>query len=262
MTGVQTCALPISARVRSFQLESGLYNTTSSIYKLGLFDVQMFSGYSFERDVKSIVGQSSSANFTADINPVFTQLSGTGSINHNSATLSGQGTLFNDQARVGDIVFVNDIKVGTVQSIGGNYSITLTSNYVSDSATNITNGRITIFTAVLNEPAQESLLFPVGATFVKTLRGLQNGADTLKNTSLVVRRQFATMNTATNKAQFSVTNVDETFLSDSDLSNFTLINADSLLPVNVTAAMTTFDDDSLRKTVYFNNVPKIGRAHV
>jgi hypothetical protein len=63
------------------------------------------------------------------------------------------------------------------------------------------------------------------------------------------------MNTATNKAQFSVTNVDETFLSDSDLSNFTLINADSLLPVNITAASVTFDDDSLRKTVYFNNVP-------
>ena len=141
-----------TARVRSFQLESGIYNTTSTIYKLGLFDVQMFSGYSFERDVKSIVGQSSSANFTADINPVYTQLSGTGSINHNSNALSGQGTIFTDQVKVGDIVYVNDIKVGTVGSIGGNYSITLSSNYVSDSSSNITNGRITIFTAVLNEP--------------------------------------------------------------------------------------------------------------
>ena len=244
-----------TARVRSFQLESGIYNTTSTIYKLGLFDVQMFSGYSFERDVKSIVGQSSSANFTADINPVYTQLSGTGSINHNSNALSGQGTIFTDQVKVGDIVYVNDIKVGTVGSIGGNYSITLSSNYVSDSSSNITNGRITIFTAVLNEPSQETLLFPVGSSNIKTLRGLQNGADTLKNTSLVVRRQFPIMNTATNKAQFDVTNIDETFLSDSDLSNYTLINADSNLPVNVTASMITFNDDSLRKTVYFNWVP-------
>ena len=62
------------------------------------------------------------------------------------------------------------------------------------------------------------------------------------------------------KAWFEVTNVDETFLSDADLSNYTLINADSNLPVAITSDDTTkvyitFDSDTIRKQVNFNNVP-------
>lgn len=246
-----------TARVRAIQLNSGSYSSTASRYKLGLFDIKMFNGNSFERDVKSIVGASSLANFSANIRPSYIQLDGLGSISTGSSALSGQGTLFNDQVKVGDVVFLNDIKIGTVGSIGGNYTITLASNYVSDAAqyNTFSNARITIFSAVLNEPAQESLLFPVGPSYIKTLRGNINGSDTQKSTSIIVRRQFPTMNTATNKAWFEVTNIDETFLSDADLSNYTLINADSYLPVNITESMITFDNDTVRKVVNFNNVP-------
>ena len=246
-----------TARVRALQLNSGSYNSTSSSYKLGLFDINMFSGFSFERDVKSVIGTSSSANFSANIKPTYVQLTGQGSIASGTPTvINGSGTLFTDNVKAGDIVFLNDVKVGTVQSVDNNYQITLTAAYNGyPTALPISNARITVFTASLFEPSQETLLFPVGPSYVKTLRGNQNGSDTQKNTTIVVRRQFPTMNTATNKAWFEVTNIDETFLSDADLSNYTLINADSYLPVNITEGMITFDNDTIRKVVNFNNVP-------
>ena len=54
-----------TARVRSLQLESGLYNTTSSIYKLGLFDVTMEPGRQLDRDVNMVAILDSSATTTS-----------------------------------------------------------------------------------------------------------------------------------------------------------------------------------------------------
>lgn len=239
-----------TARIRSVQLASGSYENTRTEYNVGIFDIQMFADKSFQRDVKSFCGLASTDNFTANIDPEFFVLGGTGTTNYDT-TIYGQGTLFEDTVNVGDIIYVNDILAGTVASVDSNYQLTLTSN----SRTSATNGRLTIFTAELKDPDYETLLFPVGASVVKTLRGFQNGADTQKNTNIIVRRQFPIVNTSTNRPFFELTDTDESFLADVDLANYTLINADSNLPVDIDVDNITFDDNTLRKVVNFENVP-------
>lgn len=245
-----------TARVRALQTADVADIFTESTYKLGLFDIQMFEGKSFERDVKSLVGTSATGNFSADVKPSFFAVPGTATASTGSNQITGAGSIFLETIKVGDLIYLNDQKAGTVQSINSNYSITLTGN----SSVNATNARITVFTAFLHESNYETLLFPVGQSYIKTLRGYQNGADTLKNTSIVVRRQFPVMNTTNNKAYWEVTNVDETFLSDEDPSNYTLINANTNLPVawttdNTQKVYISFDNNLLRKVVNFNNVP-------
>lgn len=245
-----------TARVKAIQLGSGNYSTTSTSspeYKLGLIDINMFTGYSFERDVKSIVGLYAANNFACNVSPNFITLLGSATATNGSSTVTGVGTSFISDVNVGDVVYINDVKVGNVASKPtSNLSLTLSSNYTGST---IAGGRVSIFAAALNETKFETLLFPVGQTVVKTLRGVDNGNDTLKDSQIVVRRAFDIMNTNTNKAWFEVTNVDETFLSDSDLSNFLLVNANTRIPVNVTESMISFDSDVVRKVVYFDGVP-------
>ncbi len=251
-----------TARVRSLQLSDNDTINTKTSYKLGLFDITMFNGASFERSVKSIVGIAGGANFSANIQPTTFQLLGTGNASTGSNTLTGYGTIFQNNVLPGDMIYLNDQLAGTVSAVNSDYSIQLTGNALA----NQSNARITLFTAKLHDPQYESLLFPVGQSNVKTLRGFQNGSDTVKSTQIVVRRLFPEMVTSTNKAWFEVTNVDETFLSDTDLSNYTLINADSNIPVKLTSDDTTgvfitFDNDTVRKQVNFWNVPN-GRYYL
>ncbi len=251
-----------TARVRSVQLSDPDTLNSKTSYKLGLFDITMFNGASFERSVKSIVGVNSGFNFSANIKPTQYQLLGTGSASTGSDQLTGSGTVFGNSVLPGDLVYLNDKLAGVVESVNSDYTITL----VDNSLINQNNGRITVFAATLHDSNYETLLFPVGQSFVKTLRGFQNGSDTVKSTQIVVRRLFPEMTTSTNKAWFEVTNVDETFLSDSDLSNYTLIDAETNLPVplsadDVTGTYITFDNDTVRKQVNFWNVPN-GRYYL
>jgi len=245
-----------TARVRALQLSDPDTIYTKTEYKLGLFDINMFNGGSFERSVKSIVGIQGGLNFSANISPTTYQLAGTGNASTASNALSGYGTTFLNNVLPGDMIYLNDQLAGIVSTINSDYSITLTGN----SLVNQSNARITVFTAMLHEPQYETLLLPVGQSNVKTLRGFQNGSDTVKSTEVVVRRQFADMATNTNKAWFEVTNVDETFLSDADLENYVLINKTTNLPVpfssdDTTGVYITFDNDTIRKQVNFWNVP-------
>ena len=249
-----------TARVKAIQLDSPNYTVpTSSIYKLGLFDINMFSGYSFDRDVKSVVGTGSTNNFTANIYSSNMPLIGSASVTASttSTTVTGVGTNFNDSVKVGDVLFLNDIRIGTVTAINSNLSVT-----VSSASTTVAGGRIAIFTAPIYEPKYETLLFPVGKNNIKTLRGVEKVSDTvisdtLKASTIITRRVFPTINSASYnfKAQFEVTDVDETLLSDSDLSNYMLINNDTGMPVNINEAMITFDNDTTRKVVTIGPVP-------
>lgn len=245
-----------TCRVRALQLADIDDIQTKSSYKLGLFDIQMFDGKSFERDVKSIVGTAAGGNFSADVKPTFFALPGVASASTSSTQITGSGTLFVETLKVGDLIYLNDQPAGTVQSIDGNYTVTLT----GVSSVTATNARITVFSAFLHEPAYETLLFPVAESFIKTLRGFSAGADTVKATDIVIRRLFPLQNTSNNRVLWELTSTDETFLSDEDFSNYTLINADSNLPVPFTTDDPTdvyisFDNDTVRKIVTFNNVP-------
>jgi hypothetical protein len=240
-----------TARVKSIQLSSGNYtNRTSSVYKLGLFDINMYNNASFEGTVKSISGTGGGGNFTCNIDPSLMTIDGYGTSSTSSTSITGSGTYFADTLKANDVIYLNGVRIGVVSTFTNN-SITLSANGLAT----VADGVIQVFRANIVEPAFESLIFPVGKSFVKTLRGLENSADTKKNSTIVVRRQWPIMNTQSNKAWFETPLTDETFLSETDMSNFLLINADSNEPMPITESQIVFDNDTNRKYVEFNNVP-------
>ena len=213
----------------------------------------MFSGYSFERDVKSVVGTATTGNFSANINPTQLLVNGYASSTAGSNTITGSGTLFNDVLKAGDIIFLNDTKIGTVLSFS-NTSITLTAGALAT----VSNGRIGIFSSTLYEPSFETLIFPVGQHVIKTLRGVDvDGDDTKKETTIIVRRLFNASNKPVNNAVTfeEPMSTDETFLDASDLDHFTLFNSVTNLPVPITASQISFDNNTTRTKVTFSGVP-------
>src|SRR6185437_4186875 len=78
LTGTQAGNVVGTARVRLFEYVGGTIGTTSAVYMLGLFDVKMNTGKNFNTNVKQFFINYGSAplNFSADISPVTTQLTG------------------------------------------------------------------------------------------------------------------------------------------------------------------------------------------
>ena len=256
-----------TARVRAIQLSDHDVVNTKTIYKLGLFDVQMFDGKSFERDVKSVISTNITGNFFCNVAPTTYAIPGTATAATGDPRVYGTGTLFNSTVKVGDVIYLNDQLAGTVAQVSGTYSGTELGNFAIKLAGNSlvttpTNApaRITVFSAKLNLPTYESLLFPVGQSNIKTLRGYLNGADSFKNSDIIVRRKFPTHSSTNNTVTWDLNADNETFLSDEDQANYLLVNANSKLPVAWTSDTTsttyiTFDNNENRKTVTFNNVP-------
>jgi hypothetical protein len=240
-----------TARVKTLQLYSSTYTYGQTTeFKLGLFDIQMFNGNSFERDVKSVIGTNANNNFCCDISPNLVSLIGTATSVVGNTTVNGVGTNFGEVLKAGDVLFLNDTYVGVV-STANNLAVTLAA---PGAAVAISGGRISVFSSVLNEPNFGTLLFPVGPNVIKTLRGVANGNDTVKSTTITIRRKLTTPTVSTNSVSFELSDGYETFLSD-DLQNHTLFCSDTNLPVNTSTANIDFDSDTTRKKITFKQVP-------
>ncbi len=249
-----------TARIKALELADGDYSAYSNTkYKLGLIDINMYEGKSFEQDVKSFVGKSSVGNFSCNIAPSFVSIIGTASVTQGSSTVTGSGTEFDTYLSVNDIVYVNGVLVGTVQS-RTRQSITLTSAYTGST---ITDGRVTVFRAEIFDPEHSSLLYNVGYQFVKTLKGktIVGGVsqDTASVTTLSVRRRFDPVSTSSGNVSFSITPESEFFQPD-DLENYLLINTTTNQVVKIDETMVSFDNDNNRKEVRFEGVSADGAS--
>ena len=247
-----------TARVKAFQLHSGDYtaaNTTQ--YKIGLFNIQMNSGYSFENDVKSITGRTGTDDFTCNIVPRLDQLQGSAS-SFGNTTITGVGTNFTSVLAANDIVYIDGNRVGQILSVDDNLTLTLKAS----SATTVTGGAISVSRAELKEANKTSLLFPVGYDNIKTLRGYDSGTETdsLKSGDHTVRRVLTDTATGT-QIEFELTNINETWLSDTNLNNFTLIDNSTGTPVPITTSTVSFDDDADRKIVTITSLPTSGGSY-
>jgi hypothetical protein len=246
-----------TAKVKAIELHSGDYASSKSIYKLGLFDIVMNSGYAFESDVKSIVGMNSASNFSCNITQTLLPLDGWASSTVNSTTqIVAASSAFVGKVVAGDIVYLNETKVGTVTSVVDNFTLN-----ISTAEATVANGRIAIGRSIIYEPSYEPMLFPIGQYYVKTLKGRNetDTADTVSNTSLKVRRLFSPRasqgNGSGNKVEFNVTDANETIELDTDLSNYMLIHTDTNTPINITTTNTDFNTSGARQTVIFSGVP-------
>jgi len=256
-TNINKSGLIGTAKVRSFQLHSSSYSSFS-LYRLSLFDIKLNSGKSVERDVKWVTdaGQTGVINFYANAEQTSDKIVVAGSANGSITSsggdpITGTGTTFTLDFKVGDAVVLGDNFVGYVASITDNNTLTLDRELTSDLITSTGTLTIERGNTRVYEPDNTDLLFRTGLNNTKSLRGFDSasGQDVNFSSQHQIRRVIT--NTADGSGDWSstLTNTNESFLSDSDLNNYTLFDNVTNEVVNLTASDISFDDDSNRKTV-------------
>ena len=218
-----------TARVRFMEYHNGTIGAQTAIYKLGLFDVQMNTGYDFNRDVKSVYHAGSSAdanlNFTADIESTTAIGSGTlvrliGSATAStSTTITGTGTSFQTDLKVGDYVFLGTA-LRRVTAIASQVSLTV------DSSITVTGVTIDRVETQLYEPENTSLLFPFPYYAIKEI------SDT-------VYTVYETFTSSVSAGSISISTASGTMASAADQDNYTVIDTDATSGGAIVAATVT-----------------------
>ena len=212
-----------TARVRFMEYDNGTIGAQTAVYKLGLFDVQMNTGYDFNRDVKSVyhVGSSADANlnFTADIEStsrtILTVGGGPGTLVRligsatasASTTITGAGTSFQTDLRVGDYVFLGTA-LRRVTAIASQVSLTV------DASISVTGVTIDRVETQLYEPEHTSLLF-------------QFPYYAIKDISDTVYTVYETFTSSVSAGSISISTASGTFASAADNDNYTVIDTDA-----------------------------------
>ena len=213
-----------TARIRHIDYSSGTIGSTTSIYRAYLFDVQLNPGKSFSDDVKQLyLTNSSYDDFTSDIVSEETLLAGSVSTSSSSSVLTGTGTRFTTQLKIGAYINV----------AGSRYRITGITNdltaAISPSAASTVNGSLYyIQSSVIEDTDKNAYIFPLPVSIIKTIDS--TGFDTTYST----RRVFSATLTA-GTAQFSA-GINETFSSYST-DNYQLFDSAGQY-VDISAAIT------------------------
>ncbi len=204
----------------------------SSIYKLGLFDIQINPGYDFGRDAKCIYATatsgSSDANlaFTADIQPITLSTNNlTGFVTAAGTTVTGSGTSFTADFRAGDYINVSG-SVYRIASIASATSLTL------DTSLTATNSRYTRAETQLQEPTNSSLIFQLPYSSIRSVR--KNGDPNINywpelasSGSVDVLYQVYQKFTQTASGTTLTLSTSGTFASAAETDNYICINNDA-----------------------------------
>ena len=238
-----------TARVRAFELYSSNYSSGDDTqFKLGLFNIKMNAGKSFEKDVKSIVRQAAQGVTTGGANIVpaakgFVTGSATNDpLDSGSGTgnVVGSGTLFQDEFLIGDVVIINGQIAGQVATISSQTEMT-----ISDFTTTVLDGRIQNFRAEIAESEYNEMMFRLGYSNIKSLRDANGNL----NGTLFVRRIINETTDTSGNWTHTLTNTNETLLSDQDLSNYTIVLTSNGTIQNINSSNITFNAIGARKTV-------------
>lgn len=151
-----------TARARYIELHSGTPGSREEIYKLSLFDINMFSGYSFERDVKQLV----SGSATADLLPKTSEadLLRRGSISVSGTDVTGVGTNFLTALKVDDYIRANS-QVMRITAVSSDTAATI-SGAPTYSVTGESYERIE---TQIYEPQNETLVYQLPQFAIKSV---------------------------------------------------------------------------------------------
>lgn len=207
------------ARARFMEWHNTLPFGYSSIYKLGLFDIQMNPGYAFNSDVKGFAYTAPSdanLNFTADISPNIRQL--TGSVTAAGTTITGTNTNFQQELRINDLVLIT--------AGGTNYYRKVTNtptqnSFTVDTTITVTGASIYLATTQVYEPDFASLVFPLANGAIRSMRTAGSGGT--NNTTFYTYQKFT--QTATGTALTLSTS--GTFASASETDNYICVDNDA-----------------------------------
>lgn len=197
-----------TARVRGIELHS------TGIYKLFLFDVKMNTGKVFEQHVKQFYYNNSTMfDFTADINPVLYQASG--SITTSGTSVTGTGTKFTTELSVGDYITVGSTAYRVV-SITDDVTMTLSGSPA------VTGSVYYLTETVYSEPENTSLIFSLLQPYIRKIRSSDD--STVGTTYSITRNLGAKTTNGSGSFDYNLSISGETFASVADLDNYLVIN--------------------------------------
>lgn len=204
-----------TARIRYIEHHSGTQGDVNCQYKVSLFDVTMNPSYDFNRDVKQLFVSGS----TADIDPVEIELSG--SITAAGTTVTGTGTKFLTQLKVGDYISANS-NIRRVATITSDVSLTVSASLT---VTGSTFSRVE--TQVL-EPQGISLVFPLPQTTISntsdfTIFVSQRYDKTPASGNIVIQNTDLPVNGTTAATDFVSGDVNDYIAIDKVTGNVTQI---------------------------------------
>lgn len=228
-----------TARARFIEWHNILPYGSTSQYKLGLFDIQMKSGYDFNRSAKSFytVGASSATSFSADVQPILYNLSGNVTASA-STTLTGAGTSFQTDLKVGDYILINDTTYRRVTAIASQTSLTV------DSAVTVSSVKYQLVTTVIQEATANSLIFPLAYSSIRSMRTAGNsGVNNVNYTAYV---KFNSVNTSTTTLALTTSG---TFASAADNDNYTVVKDSDGSVVNITSSNVSVSGSNVSITV-------------
>jgi hypothetical protein len=231
------------ARLRGFEFDSGTPGTSTGVYKAYIFDVEMLSGYTFERDVKQVFYDTGTTktNIAADVYGTYTTLSGF--ISGSSTTVTGaSGSAFTTQLKVNDYIrTVNSTgayEFRRVTAIASNSSLTIDSAF-SGTVSGAVYSRVG---TGVNDSGGLPLLFPLAYSFIRNTRG-GTGDNEQLNTYTTTQRFDSSTGSGVTSLTFSVgsatgsTTTGAEFNPSAQSSDYILVNrTDGTIdaPTNIT----------------------------
>ena len=164
-----------NAKVRGFETPNSNVMTTSSTFKTFLFDVNLSSGYSFERDVKQLYHASVSDSgyvstaFTANIIPSTNNIvTGSVTLLSGNANVIGVNSVFTSDLKTGDYIHFSSDSTNAyrVASITNATTLVIDRNYP---LANVSGVEVTRDAAVLVDNDKSSYIFPMPNSVIKDL---------------------------------------------------------------------------------------------
>lgn len=241
--GASAGTLVGTARARFIELHSGTRGNATAIYKLSIFDVQMVSGYDFNKDVKQFYynGGSTATSFTADISPIQTQLNGSATAS-SSTTITGTGTLFESELVVGDFIYIGSSTITRrVTAVNSQTEIEVDTNVTA------TGEVVYKLTTQVLEPDYNPLVFNLPYFGTRSLRD-DNGDNLTSYTAFERITGTAGSDNGDGTCTLTLTVSDGTFASAADAENYLVVDAVSgavstISSVTVSAGQTQVDID-------------------
>ena len=201
-----------SCRVRGIEWDSGVaHSSIAGVYRLFVYDIDLVDkSTNLARTVKSF----GNGNFSCDIDPILIKLTGSLAASDNK-TITGKGTSFGTELKVGDYIFSND-KMIKVETINGQNSITTSENVT------LTDTAFSLATTAVFEPQNIASIFPLPHSFV-----FATDFGQIDYYSTEVLQAIGTSNkTGGVDIQFTTNSGNALFASTSETDNYILYDPD------------------------------------
>ena len=199
-----------TARVRHIEYYSGTIGSATAVYKVFLFDIQIDTGFTFADDAKQLYFNNTTIeDFTADIDPTLTTLTGTVTTLTTSNAITGSGTLFSSELEAGDYITINSETL-RIMDVASNFS----ANVTPRPSANVSGRTYQLQTATVNDADKNVYVFPFPYSTIKSV-------DTTNTETIYSARRVYSRTLSSNAVSITA-GTDEVF-SGFSTDNYSLV---------------------------------------